>query len=118
MIINNDSPLRRLPPLDPKTTLILDGIRYSIEMADAAYSKLHKTIFNKMCSIRLRKYLIPQKNKLNLKQNTLIMYRFFWMLGQWLIRYIDCVGCLNAHLLLCKIQDVNSSIKIQMIFNC
>ena len=50
MIINNDSPLRRLPPLDPKTTLILDGIRYSIEMADAAYSKLHKTIFDKMCS--------------------------------------------------------------------
>ena len=46
MIINDQSPFRRLPPhLDRKQTLFLDGIRYSIEMADLASSRLSETLF-------------------------------------------------------------------------
>lgn len=46
MIINGESPLRRLPLLDRKVTLFLDGIRCSVEMADLAYSRLQNTLFN------------------------------------------------------------------------
>jgi hypothetical protein len=45
MIINDDSPLRRLPSqLDRKQTLFLDAIRYSIEMADLAHRRLQSTL--------------------------------------------------------------------------
>ncbi len=45
MIVSNDSPLRRLPSqLNHKQTLFLDGIRYSIEMADLAHSRLQRTL--------------------------------------------------------------------------
>ena len=41
MLIADDSPLRRLPPeLNRKQALFFDGIRYSIEMADLAHTRL------------------------------------------------------------------------------
>lgn len=46
MIIGEDSPLRRLPAaLDRKQVLFLDGIRYSVNMADLAYSRLQQTLY-------------------------------------------------------------------------
>ena len=45
MIIRTDSVLRRLPSeLDPKRRLFVDGIRYAVEMADMAYSRLCQTL--------------------------------------------------------------------------
>lgn len=45
MIIEADSPLRNLPlVLNPRQVLLLDGIRYSAEMADIAYSRLFDTL--------------------------------------------------------------------------
>jgi hypothetical protein len=45
MIINDDSPLRRLPSqLDRKQTLFFDAIRYSIEMADLAHRRLQPVL--------------------------------------------------------------------------
>lgn len=47
MIISDGSPLRRLPSeLDRRQALFLDGIRYSVEMADLAYTRLRQTLFN------------------------------------------------------------------------
>jgi len=47
MIIGPDSPLRRLPTaLDRKQALFLDGIRFSVEMADLAYQRLRHTLLN------------------------------------------------------------------------
>ena len=46
MIIGENSPLRRLPLLNRKQTLFLDGIRYSIEMADLSYCRLRETLYN------------------------------------------------------------------------
>lgn len=47
MIITDDSPLRRLPAnLDRKQTLFLDGIRYSVEMADLAHRRLRSTLYH------------------------------------------------------------------------
>ena len=41
MIIGKDSALRRLPDKsDPRRAMFLDGIRYSVEMADLAYGRL------------------------------------------------------------------------------
>lgn len=45
MIIDKNSPLRRLPLLNRKQTLFLDGIRYSIEMADLSYCRLRETLY-------------------------------------------------------------------------
>lgn len=45
MIIDENSPLRRLPVLNREQTLFLDGIRYSIEMADLAYCRLKETLY-------------------------------------------------------------------------
>jgi hypothetical protein len=45
VIIGDESPLRRLPgQLDRKQMLYLDGIRYSIEMADLAHLRLQQTL--------------------------------------------------------------------------
>jgi hypothetical protein len=45
MIVGKDSRLRRLPPeLNAKQRLFFDGIRYSIETADLAYSRLRETL--------------------------------------------------------------------------
>lgn len=45
MIIEKESPLRHLPAdLDPKQATFLDGIRYAIEMADLAYSRLTQSL--------------------------------------------------------------------------
>jgi hypothetical protein len=45
MIISDNSQLRRLPAeLNHKQTLYLDGIRYSIEMADLAHTRLRNTL--------------------------------------------------------------------------
>ena len=47
MIIRKDSPLRRIPAkLNDEQTLFLDAIRYSIEMTDASYSQLKRTLLN------------------------------------------------------------------------
>ena len=47
MIIDKDSPLRRLPSnLNMKQTLFLDAIRYSVEMADIAYNRLTQTLLS------------------------------------------------------------------------
>lgn len=47
MIIGDESPLRRLPgQLDRKQMLYLDGIRYSIEMADLAHLRLQQTLLD------------------------------------------------------------------------
>jgi hypothetical protein len=47
VIIGPDSPLRRLPAaLDLRRRLYFDGIRYSIEMADVAYSRLKDILHN------------------------------------------------------------------------
>ena len=44
MILDKDSPLRRLPHLaDPREALLVDGIRYAIEMADLVYSRLRSS---------------------------------------------------------------------------
>ena len=41
MIIDEGSPFRRLPSeLDRRQALFLDGIRYSVEMADLAHTRL------------------------------------------------------------------------------
>jgi hypothetical protein len=46
LIIESESPLRRLPSqLNPRQILFLDGIRYSIEMADLAFMRLKQTLF-------------------------------------------------------------------------
>jgi hypothetical protein len=46
MIISDESPLRRLPSgLNPKQKLYFDGIRYCIEMADLAYARLRRTLY-------------------------------------------------------------------------
>ena len=46
LIIGEGSPLRRLPAnLDRKQMLFLDGIRYSVNMADLAYSRLQQTLY-------------------------------------------------------------------------
>ena len=45
MLVGEDSPLWQLPVnLNPKRRLFLDGIRYSIEMADLAHSRLRETL--------------------------------------------------------------------------
>ncbi len=45
MLIGDDSPLRRLPSgLNIKQTLFLDAIRYCVEMADIAYSRLQQNL--------------------------------------------------------------------------
>jgi hypothetical protein len=45
LIIGEDSPLRRLPAaLDRKQMLFLDGIRYSVEMADLAHARLQQSL--------------------------------------------------------------------------
>lgn len=45
MIVSEESRFRRLPPeLKPKQRLFFDGIRYSIETADLAYSRLRETL--------------------------------------------------------------------------
>lgn len=45
MIISNDSPLRRIPSqIDRRQILSFDGIRYSIEMADLAHSRLQEIL--------------------------------------------------------------------------
>jgi len=47
MIIRKASPLRRIPSqLNDEQALFLDAIRYSIEMADASYSRLKRTLLN------------------------------------------------------------------------
>ncbi len=47
MIIRNDSPLRFLPRVgDPKMTLLLDGIRTSIDIADISYDRLCKSLID------------------------------------------------------------------------
>ncbi len=47
MIINENSPLRNLPAkLNRKQTLCFDGIRYCVEMADLAYSRLQRSLLN------------------------------------------------------------------------
>jgi hypothetical protein len=46
MIINEDSPLRRLPSaLDHKQALFIEGIRYSIEMADLSHKRIQPTLY-------------------------------------------------------------------------
>jgi hypothetical protein len=46
-IIGKDSPLRRFPAnSDDKQTLFFDGIRYSIEMAFLAYTRLQSTLLD------------------------------------------------------------------------
>lgn len=46
MIIESNSPLLRIPPqLNRRQTLFLDGIRFSIEMADLAHSRLRETLY-------------------------------------------------------------------------
>ncbi|MFC1921440.1 hypothetical protein ACFLYQ_06940 [Chloroflexota bacterium] len=45
MIIKKRSPFRLIPyKLDAEQTLFLDGIRYSIEMADISYTQLRRTL--------------------------------------------------------------------------
>jgi hypothetical protein len=45
VIVREDSPLRRLPEaLEPRQASFLDGIRFSIEIADLAYSRLVGTL--------------------------------------------------------------------------
>jgi hypothetical protein len=45
MIIEDDSPFHQLPAaLNRKQTLFLDGIRYSVEMADLAHSRLQAAL--------------------------------------------------------------------------
>ncbi|KJS82607.1 MAG: hypothetical protein JM58_14730 [Peptococcaceae bacterium BICA1-8] len=45
MIIGDDSPLRHLPSvLNPRQILLLDGIRYSVDMADIAYTRLFNSL--------------------------------------------------------------------------
>ena len=51
MIISENSPFRKLPLLDRKTSLFLDGIRYSIEMADLAYSRLYSVLCKKTFTV-------------------------------------------------------------------
>ena len=47
MIIDEGSPFRRLPSeLDRRQALFLDGIRYSVEMADLAHTRLRQTLFD------------------------------------------------------------------------
>ncbi len=47
MMIREDSPLRRLPSgLDLKQTLFLDAIRYSVDMADIAHTRLRETLIS------------------------------------------------------------------------
>ena len=46
MIIAESSPLRRLPTnLNPRQAQFFDAIRFTVEMADAAYSKLVEHLF-------------------------------------------------------------------------
>jgi hypothetical protein len=45
MIIEKDSPLRHLPTrLEPKQASFLDGIRFSVDIAELAYARLHSTL--------------------------------------------------------------------------
>ncbi len=45
LIVGEESPLRQLPAdLNCKQTLFLDGIRYSVEMADLAHARLRDTL--------------------------------------------------------------------------
>src|SRR5262249_2733749 len=46
MLVENDSPLRRLPlALSKRQFLVFDGIRYAAEMADIAHTRLKTTLF-------------------------------------------------------------------------
>ena len=46
MIVQANSPFRHLPVnLDSRQTLFLDGIRYSIEMIDIAYTRIRQTLY-------------------------------------------------------------------------
>jgi hypothetical protein len=46
MIIDDNSPLRRLPgELNRKQALFLDGIRYSVEIAYLSHTRLRQTLF-------------------------------------------------------------------------
>ena len=45
MIVSENSPTRRMPvTLDPRSILYLDGIRYSTQLVDLAYSRLEGTL--------------------------------------------------------------------------
>jgi hypothetical protein len=45
VIINKDSPLRRIPTaLERRQALFVEGIRYSIDMAEVAYNRLRATL--------------------------------------------------------------------------
>lgn len=47
MIIGKESPLKKLPSiLNNRQALFFDGIRYSVEMADFAYTRLTKTLWD------------------------------------------------------------------------
>ena len=45
MIISDESPFRHLPTLPRQQTLCFDGIRYSVDMAELAYSRLKTNRF-------------------------------------------------------------------------
>jgi len=59
MIVNDDSPLRRLPTLDPRETALVDAIRFAIEMADHAHTRLRNAAHAVSLS-QLRKEQFPK----------------------------------------------------------
>jgi len=45
ILLNRDSPLRRIPAnLEPKLTIFLDGLRYTVEFLDIAYGRIYETL--------------------------------------------------------------------------
>jgi hypothetical protein len=59
MIIEDDSSLRRHPPLRPKENVLVDAIRLSIEMANHAYSRLRSSAHTVSLSQK-RKEVLPK----------------------------------------------------------
>lgn len=87
MIIRKDSPLRRIPSkLNSEQTLFLDAIRYSIEMADASYSRLKRTLLN-----------ITKKSQQQINITTLSLYTVKALIDAWSI--IDTVHRLRKLLI-------------------
>ncbi|MEP6957638.1 MAG: hypothetical protein ABI980_02830 [Nitrospirota bacterium] len=59
MIIGDDSPFLRHPPLHPTESALVDAIRFSIEMADHAYSRLRSSAHTISLS-QMRKEVLPK----------------------------------------------------------
>jgi hypothetical protein len=83
MIIDEGSPFRRLPSeLDRRQALFLDGIRYSVEMADLAHTRLRQTLFD----------IAKEQNRGAQANHWSLVSAVQDAHGQWLTLYTACEG--------------------------